>query len=198
MNISEELHDDNSLDFYVKFTRLTAEDFGRLLLSSSEIYNAILDLYTRDTGILIGDRPSLEIVKVHTGDSIKFCLNEGWLPKVYSDKENDIIISTPKKLGIPLLIAWLLLCSAEKILDVNNKHLDGQIKELELRLKQEEINKLKEKSDSKAFLELKNKSDGLIQAFLKNDSFDEITINNALIKSSPSPKDKKNNHIEYK
>lgn len=185
MNNSAESCEDKTLDFYIQFTRLKAEDFGQILLSSSDIYNGLLNSYAHETGTIIDDKPSLEVFKVQTGDSIKFCFTEGWLPKIYSDKNHDIIIGSPKKLGIPLLIGYLLLCSAEKIIDVKNKHLDGQIKELELRLKQEEINKLKEKPDNKAFQELQKKSDGLVYALLINNTFTEITINNTLIKNKP-------------
>jgi hypothetical protein len=190
MNTSAEYCEDKTLDFYIQFTRLKAEDFGQIMLSASDIYNGLLNLYFHETGIQIDDKPSLELFKVQTGDSIKFCFTEGWLPKVHSDKEHDIIIGTPKKLGIPLLIGYLLLCSVEKIIDVENKHLDGQIKKLELRLKQEEINKLKEKADSKAFQELQKKSDRLVYALLMNTTFTEITINNTLIKNKHFHKDR--------
>ena len=190
MNTASENCEDKTLDFYIQFTRLRAEDFGQIMLSSSNIYNGLLNLYSHETGTQFSDRPSLEVLKVQTGDSIKFCFTEGWLPQISSDKEHDIIIGTPKKLGIPLLIGYLLLCSAEKIIDVKNKHLDGQIKELELRLKQEEVNKLKEKPDNKAFQELQKKSDGLVYSLLINNTFTDITINNALIKNKPFHKDR--------
>lgn len=197
MNNSSKNGEDTVLDFYIQFTQLKAEDFGQILLSANDIYNGLLNLYSHETKIQFDDNPSLEILEVQTGNSIKFCFTEGWLPTVYSDKDNDIIIGAPKKLGIPLLIASLLLSSADKIIDVKNKLLDGQLKELELRLKQEEINKIKEKADSKAFQELQKKSDELVYLILSNNTFTEISINNTFIKNKQYQKDN-NRHGDNK
>src|SRR6266581_3787664 len=87
--------------------------------------------------------PELELVEVQTGESIKFKFTERALPSISSDKENDIVIGVPKKLGIPVLMGFLLLSAAEKALDMRNKYYDGQIKQIELQLKREEIDKIR-------------------------------------------------------
>jgi hypothetical protein len=83
--------------------------------------------------------PTLEIESAHTGESIKFKFGEGWLPALSTDTTDDIVIEVPKRLGIPLVVGYLLLNGAKSALDLHNSCLDGRLKQIELQLKENEL-----------------------------------------------------------
>ena len=134
----------------------------------------------------------MELSEANTGDSIKFKFIERALPSISSDKENDIVIGVPKKLGIPVLMGFLLLSAADKAMDMRNKYYDGQIKQIELQLKQEEINKIRRGSEIKAPEELEKQSQTIIASLLSNTAFTSVSINGVQIKgphtSEPDPR----------
>lgn len=133
--------DPHILPMYLQYERLTAKTLGQLLAGMGGIADSAAQMYGRHyaTGMRM---PSLEIDSAQTGESIKFTLGEGWLPSISADKDHDIVISTPRKLGIPLLVGYLMLSAAEKVLDIRSKCFDDQIKRIELKLKQQELNKI--------------------------------------------------------
>lgn len=61
------------------------------------------------------------------------------MPSVVAGKDDDIVIDVPRKLGVPLLIGYLLLSGAQDCLNLRTAHLDSQLKEVELQLKQTEL-----------------------------------------------------------
>ena len=133
--------DPHNLPIYLRYERLTAKTLGHLLAGMGGIGDSAAQIYGRHYAI--GMRmPSLEIDSAQTGDSIKLTLGEGWLPSISADKDHDIVISVPRKLGIPLLVGYLMLSAAEKVLDVRSKCFDDQIKRIELKLKQQELSKV--------------------------------------------------------
>jgi hypothetical protein len=64
-------------------------------------------------------------------------------------------------------MGFLLLSAADKAMDMRNKYYDGQIKQIELQLKQEEINKIRRGSETKAPEELEKQSQIIIASVLK-------------------------------
>ena len=187
--------DPHILPVYIKYERLTAKSVGGLLSS----WGTIADVFSRAycTEFLIGERliPTLEIDSVHTGDSIKFTFGEGWLPSLSKDSENDIIINVPKKLGIPLLIGYLTLSASQQVLDVQNTYLDNRIKQIELQLKQTEIDKIREsrfEESQKAMSQIKE----TVSQLIYNHNFVSINIYDIdIIKIVP---ERSNNPDDYK
>jgi hypothetical protein len=135
---------DNTLQVYISFERLNSKDLAFFLNRVSEISDKLSDDYFLRFGSRLDwkDFPILEIDSIYTGNSIKISLIEGWKPKICSDKDNDIVIGVPKNIGIPLVIGWLLISGASQILDLRNKQLDNKLKEIEIQIKQSEVNKL--------------------------------------------------------
>lgn len=181
-SIGNDICAEDNLPIYIRYTELRVLDFGQLLISFDGLYEDAFGGYMDITGLSFTERPRFEICEIHTGDSIKFEFTEGWSPKVYSDDKHDIIIGAPKKIGIPLLVGFLLLSSVQKVLDVRNKHLDGRIKKLELRLKQAEISKLLSEKDSKRLLNLREKSDEITRKIAENKTFVNIKVYDVEIK----------------
>lgn len=129
------------LPLYIQYKRLTVRSLAQLYLGFAEIADHTIHSYAKTTGIKPDSLPTLELITAKTGDSIKFTFGEGLLPSVSSNQEHDIIINVPKKLGIPLLIGFLVLSGVKLVLDVRNAYLDTQIKEIELQLKKTELGK---------------------------------------------------------
>jgi len=182
---------DNTLQVYISFDRLNSKDLAFFLNRVSEISDKLSDDYFIRFGNRLdwNDFPILEIGSIYTGNSIKITLIEGWKPKIGSDKDNDIVIGVPKNIGIPLVIGWLLISGASQLLDLRNKQLDNKLKEIEIQIKQSEVNKLfttDNNSDTstismtsldKNIPELRAMTLDTIRAIAKNDDFTDFKIN---------------------
>ncbi|MDR1201636.1 MAG: hypothetical protein LBL58_08420 [Tannerellaceae bacterium] len=118
---------------------MKAKDLAYLLNNFSYISDKISEDYHNRIGSENTSTAFLEILSIHTGNSIKFSLTEGWIPTISSDKENDIIVNIPQKLGIPIVLGYLLISGANQYQEFRNKQLDNQIKEIELQLKKTEL-----------------------------------------------------------
>jgi hypothetical protein len=128
-----------NLDIYLSYNKLKAKDLAYLLNNFSYISDKISEDYHNRIGSENTSTAFLEILSIHTGNSIKFSLTEGWIPTISSDKENDIIVNIPQKLGIPIVLGYLLISGANQYQEFRNKQLDNQIKEIELQLKKTEL-----------------------------------------------------------
>ena len=183
-----------SLDFYIQYEYLSSRDFGTLLEACNDLSDNAYRFYAESSRGTWAEPPVLELFEANTGDSIKFKFIERALPSISSDKENDIVIGVPKKLGIPVLMGFLLLSAADKAMDMRNKYYDGQIKQIELQLKQEEINKIRHGSETKAPIELEKQSQTIIASILNNKAFKSVSINGVEIKgphsTEPSPRNR--------
>lgn len=160
--------DPHILPVYLRYNRLTARTLGHLLTDFGDIADTAAQAYGRQFAGLV-HMPSLEIETAQTGDSIKFTLGEGWLPSISSDNNHDIVINTPRKLGIPLLVGYLMLSAAEKVLDIHSNILEDRIKQIELKLKQEELNKIMTLDHESAPQLLRQASGTLNTVFINQD-----------------------------
>lgn len=133
--------DPDSLPLYIQYKRLTVRSLAQLYQGFAEVSEHSIHFYSETAGVTLDRLPTLELVTAKTGDSIKFTFGEGFLPTISSNEEHDIIVNVPKKLGIPLLIGYLVLGGAKLVMGVQNAHLDTQIKQIELQLKKTELGK---------------------------------------------------------
>lgn len=185
----------NILDVYISFDRLNAKDLAFFLNRITQINDKISEDYFIRFGNKFewSDLPILEVESIYTGDSIKISLIEGWKPKISSDKHNDIVIGVPKNLGIPLVIGWLLITGASQYLDLRNKQLDNKLKEIEIQIKQSELNKLFRTENSetpiisitsleKNIPEVKTLTLDTIKVIAKNNDFTDFKVNGVSIK----------------
>jgi len=164
----------HSLEIYISYHHLTASSLGESIRALGLIADDSAELYANKVSIGKENLPTLEIDAVHTGDSIKFTFGEGWLPSISSDKENDIIINTPKKLGIPLLVGFLLLTGLKNSLTIYNEYLDTRIKKIELVLKQSEVQKIRENREE--WNTLVNKSIKIVNTILINHEYTKFIV----------------------
>lgn len=131
--------DAHSLGLFLEYRQLRAATFGQFLAEIGRQADSISAHYGQARGLRPDQLPALLIETADTSNSIKLTLGEGWLPQVTTDKEHDIVVSVPKKLGLPLVVGYLMLNGASKVLDIRNDYLDSQIKTIELQLKESEL-----------------------------------------------------------
>jgi hypothetical protein len=181
-----------SLDFYIQYEYLSSRDFGALLTACNSLSESAYRYYEEHLRGAWAEPPVLELFEIRTGESIKFKFIERAIPSISSDKENDIVIGVPKKLGIPVLMAFLLLGAADKGMDMRNKYYDGQIKQIELQLKREEINKIRRGDETRVPEELEKQSQVIVSSLLNNEAFKSVSINGVQIKgphsTEPNPR----------
>ena len=133
---------EETLDIYIAYDRLKAADLARFLSNFSFIADRIAqDFFIRFDDYKDEALPTLDISSIHTGESVKFSLKEGWLPKITTNDEGDIVVELPKKLGIPIVIGHLVVITAFGYQEYKNKQLDNAIKDAELQLKKIELAK---------------------------------------------------------
>jgi hypothetical protein len=132
--------DPHSFEIFIEYEQLKATTLGEFLLRVGQVTDRVSMNYGEQRGLSRSSLPSLTISQADTSNSIKLTFGEGWLPNITSDEEHDIIVSVPKKLGIPLIVGYLLLNGASKMLNIRNEYLDAQIKQIELQLKETELN----------------------------------------------------------
>jgi hypothetical protein len=172
-----------NLEIYLSFKRLKAKDLARLLNNLSDISDSVIQHYYSS----VIETPSLDILTINTGNSIKISLIEGWSPKISSNKKHDIVVDVPKKLGIPLVIIYLLFHGANLCLDCRNKYLDSEIKEKELHLKKLELNKVivdTQDTSYKNVPDIKIKISDTLRFIYHNADFEIVKIDNIEIKSN--------------
>jgi hypothetical protein len=177
----ETTYDAHIMPVYLQYDRLTAKTLGRLLNELGGMADFVSETYARHH-LTRMPLPTLEVETICTGESIKLTFGEGWFPSVSMDKNNDIVINTPKKLGIPLLVGYLLIGAAEKALKLHNDFLDGHLKHIELELKQMEL-ELKQheikkdlKMDSVLIPELIPQATNTVRALVQNTDITVLRI----------------------
>lgn len=139
MSVGLEQVESPRLELFLAYDQLRVSTFAGFLAELGRITDDAAQAYGVTRNINYVDLPSLTIDTADTSNSIKLTLGEGWLPQISADEEHDVIVSVPKKLGMPLLAGYLVLNGASTFLDLKNDYLDSQIKEVELQLKQSEL-----------------------------------------------------------
>ncbi|MEI7508995.1 MAG: hypothetical protein WCJ62_05970 [Flavobacterium sp.] len=133
--------ENTEIDIYFKYDYLDTNELTELLSRLDRLYKILLDnsfpvYFSEKYGQPF--RNFLEIESINTGQSIRIRFKEGWKPE-FRVRKKDLEINIPIKLGIPAIVLYFLLTGAQKITSMRNDYLDGQLKELELKLKQMEL-----------------------------------------------------------
>jgi len=147
---NQEKPENTDLEIYSRYYQLDTEHLIELMSKLDRMYKRLLDysypVYFSEK-YEMPFRNFLEIESFNTGESVKIKFKEGWKPE-FRIKKKDLEIRIPLKLGIPLIILYLILQSAQKITSLYNETLEMQIKELDIKVKQLE---LQEKISEKDF-----------------------------------------------
>jgi hypothetical protein len=182
------------LDIYLKFDQLDNGDVVELLGGLDRLYNDIIgqpfNYYYRRPffpEFFYSFKNILEVQSIETGQSIRFRFKEGWKPNIRI-KKKELQIDVPRKLGIPLVVVYLLLTSVQKIAELRNEMLDNELKQLEIQMKKIEIyRKIEDQRNSnnkdEDFVRLQRQADKTIEFLYYNNSINHVEINGLTIKS---------------
>jgi hypothetical protein len=162
------------LEIYISYNRLTARSLGKLISGLASLSDLSVKMYADAVKLEIPELPTLEVEVVKTGDSIKFTFGEGWIPSITNDESHDIIINIPRKIGIPILIGYLLLISTKMAFDVHNAYLDSKLKKIDILLKESEMRKVLEKK--KNIPMLSEESINIVNIIVQNNDYKEFKV----------------------
>jgi hypothetical protein len=133
--------ENTEIDIYFKYDYLDTNELTELLGRLDRLYKSLLDnsypvYFYEKYGQPF--RNFLEIESINTGQSIRIRFRESWKPQ-FRVRKKELEISIPVKLGIPAMVLYYLLTGAQKMSSMRNDYLDGQLKELKIKLKQMEL-----------------------------------------------------------
>jgi hypothetical protein len=180
--------ENTEIDIYFKYDYLDTNELTELLGRLDRLYKSLLDnsypvYFSEKYGQPF--RNFLEIESINTGQSIRIRFKEGWKPE-FRVRKKELEINIPVKLGIPAIVLYFLLTGAQKMTSMRNDYLDGQLKELEIKLKQMELYEKME--DRERFRRsfpnrpYQRQADEMINFIINNQNINYIEINGTVIK----------------
>ncbi len=181
--------ENTGIEIYLRYLYLDTREIADLFEGLDRLYKRLLDnsypvYYSEKYDAPF--RNFLEIESINTGQSIRIRFKEGWKPE-FKVRKQELEIRIPKKLGIPAILLYLLLTGVQKTSDIYNDNLDGQIKELEIKLKQMELYEQIEKRERyrKPFKArpYQRQADETIKILINNQNIYYIEINGTTIKN---------------
>ena len=170
---TSDLYTPDFLPVYIKYERLTVRSLAELYAGFANISEFAIRVHAEAAGLKPDQLPAFELVTAKTGDSVKFRFGERWLPSITSNEEHDIVVDVPKKLGIPLLVGYLVLGGAKLVLGVRNSYLDSQIKVIERQLKETELQKTLQPQANDA---LNDKAAHIVHQVIDNRDFSTFMV----------------------
>jgi hypothetical protein len=178
--------ENTEIDIYFKYDYLDTSDLTELFSRINRLYKSLLDIsYPVYFSEKYGQpfRNFMEIKSINTGQSIRIRFKEGWKPE-FRARNKELEISIPVKLGIPALLLYLLMTGAQKMTNMRNDYLDGQLKELEIKVKQIELYEKMEDRDRRSFSNrvYQKQADETINFVINNQNLNYVEINGTVIK----------------
>lgn len=173
------------LEIYFKYYRLETELLMSLFYRLEKMYKSISEYtypvyFSEQYNMPL--RNFLEIDSIKTGESIKIKFKEGWKPE-FGVKDRNLEIRIPLKLGIPLIILYLILQSAQKLTNLYTETLEIQLKELEIQVKELELQKIiSQKSIKPLSYKYNRQSDDFVRYVINNSNINYFQINGLPIK----------------
>ena len=138
MNLFQSFEDrsgnDSLLTVYIRFTHCDISVFSDLLSRLHKLHQAIVGIFnntfTFPEFFKEEVKNILHIESIATGNSITIKIREGWSPAFQPDAD-DFLVDIPKALGVPALIASLLVSTIDKAVASSSNFLEGMKKVLE-------------------------------------------------------------------
>jgi hypothetical protein len=180
-----------SLDIYIQYEFLASYDLSRLL---NDLNHLLIEAYKAYPNPSRGYEPFLEVGTVRTGNSVRLKLVEGWQPRLSTDSEGEIEVSIPKKLGLPVLLAVLLVHGVSDAVSVRKDYYEGEKARVETALEQQEANKVMQGDRAKSLEEEARK---IAEFIATNPAFTAVSVNKVGIKGRPHAPRKQLEPVEY-
>jgi hypothetical protein len=141
MNGLFDLHDDDDgvslLTIYLRYTHLDILVLANIVQWISKIHQTIVG--TCNNTFMLSDlykdgvRNILQFSSINTGTSMTLKIKEGWAP-AFQPERDDFLVELPKSLGIPAIIAYLLVSAIDKMITDGNAFLEEKKRDLETHL----------------------------------------------------------------
>ncbi len=165
------------LEIYFKYNRLDTKDLIEILDNINRLYETILScsapVYVYND---IPLRNFMEIDSIHTGESIKFKLKEGWKPE-FDIKDGDFNIQIPKMLGVPAIVIYFLLGGINNAMGINIKYQQTKLNDMELKIKQLDLDKKIRDSSSEKKRKINFQTRKTIHSIINNKEIHYFEIN---------------------
>jgi hypothetical protein len=168
-----------SLDIYIQYEYLASNDLSRLL---NDLNHLLIEAYRAYPNSSRSYEPFLEVGTIRTGNSVRLKLVEGWQPNLSTDSKGEIEVSIPKKLGLPVLLAVLLVHGASDAVSARKDYYEGEKARIETALERQEANKVMQSDRAKSLEEEARKIAGFIAT---NPAFTAVSVNKVGIKGGP-------------
>ena len=174
------------LEFYFKYKYLEIETIIRLFKNIEQLHETIMSTTSKvyfNENTQQRFRNIIDLEEIHTGESIRIRFEEKWKIEL-NTKNGDIEIVFPKKLGVPLIVAFFLFVSAQQVIGFYNDYLDSKLKELDIKLKQNELFQQMEERRriSPEFNRARHQARKTINYIIDNDDITFFQINGVTIK----------------
>lgn len=181
--------ENTEIDIYFKYNHLDTSELTELLSKIDRFYKSLLNnsypVYFSEK-YSMPFRNFLEIESINTGQSIRIKFKEGWKPE-FQVRKKEIEINIPVKLGIPAILLYFLLVGAQRLTNMRNDYLDGQLKEVELKIKQLELyEKIEERESFNRSISNRSyhrQAEETINFIINNQFMNYMEINGAVIKN---------------
>lgn len=147
---------------YIDYSILNPADLGQILITYNNLYNLIFNSSDKDLNNSIEPaREFLEIISVHTGNSIIFKTKaKGWIPN-FDTKKGDILVTIPKQYLVLFFIGLILermfsfgISNYKELLEIKNYDLQNEKLEKELKKLENEVDDSNQDSKDKIQTEL--------------------------------------------
>lgn len=168
-----------SLDIYIQYEHLASYDLSRLL---NDLNHLLIEAYRAYPNPSLDYEPFLEVGTVRTGNSVRLKLVEGWRLHLSTDSKGEIEVSFPKKLGLPVLLAVLLVHGVSDAVSVRKDYYEGEKARIETALEQQEANKVMQSDRAKSLEEEARK---IAEFIATNPAFTAVSVNKVGIKGRP-------------
>jgi hypothetical protein len=170
------------MTIYIRFTHLDisvlAEFLGRLHAMHQTVVGVCGNTFAFPEHFKDEVRSILHIESVSSGNSMTLRIREGWAPR-FQPETDDFLVDIPKALGVPAIIAYLLVSTIDKAVVSNSNFLDGTKKALEQEILENPdctaIFNLLQKSEVKRMLE--EQALALVQGAKSIDALRSVSVN---------------------
>lgn len=195
--------EDFEIELYFKYRKLSTADMALLFKKLDVLFISLVkrSYMTEKTAYLFYEENSphfLELSNINTGNSINIKFKEGWKPSL-DIKKAELNVHVPVNLGIPVIIVYLMLGAAQKLMSIRNEYLDGELKNYELTVKEMKYNRkgrlepfetdYKSNTPSKLYHRTHQKqAQSVIEFLLNNPDIYHLEINDMVIKDESKDK----------
>ncbi len=137
LDMSEDERGVSLLTIYLRYTHLDISVFADILHGIGKLHQTIVGV-CNNTFMLSdlykdGVRNILQFESINTGTSMTIKIKEGWAP-AFQPERDDFLVELPKSLGMPTIIAYLLVSAIDKMITGGSHFIEEKKKDLEVEL----------------------------------------------------------------